>query len=144
MKFMQGDLGTDDVVRAMTSQRVAQELRVSAASIQRYAREGRIPFDVTPGGHRRYSVEEVRRALAGGRRTHVAAIVVSSGKVHLGAGPSVRTSSAEERQRELRAVESAARGAGGTRTTARRRAAKSSATAELFGHARRVLVATSR
>ena len=144
MKVMQDALGTNDVVRAMTSQRVARELRVSAASIQRYAREGRIPFDVTPGGHRRYSVEEVRRALAGGPRTHVAAIAVSSGKAHLGAGPSVQTSPAEERQRQLRAVESAARAAGGTRTTPRRRPAKSSATAELFRHARRVLVATSR
>lgn len=143
MKVMQGDLGTNDVVRAMTSQRVAQELRVSAASIQRYAREGRIPFDVTPGGHRRYSVEEVRQALASGPHTHVAAIAVSGGKVHLGAGTPVRTSPAEALQRELRAVESAARAAGGTRTSARRRAGKSSATAELFGHARRVLVATS-
>jgi hypothetical protein len=143
MKIMQGDLGPDDVMRAMTSQRVAQELRVSAASIQRYAREGRIPFDVTPGGHRRYSVEEVRRALAGGPRTHVTAIAVSGGKVHLGAGTPVRTSPAEGLQREVRTVESPARSAGGTRTTARRRAT-SSATAELFGHARRVLVATSR
>lgn len=128
----------------MTSQQVARELRVSPASIQRYAREGRVPFDVTPGGHRRYSVDEVRRALAGGPRTHVAPMVVSSGKVHVGAGSSVRTSSAEERQRELRAVESAARVPGGTGTTARRRPTAASATAELFGHARRVLVATSR
>src|SRR5216683_6294617 len=105
MKVMQGDRGTNDVMRAMTSQRVAQELRVSAASIQRYAREGRIPFDVTPGGHRRYSVEEVRRALARGPRTHVTAIAVSGGNVHLGAGPPVRTSPAEGLQRELRAVE---------------------------------------
>lgn len=144
MKTMQSEaLGTDEVVRAMTSQRVARELRVSAASIQRYAREGRIPFDVTPGGHRRYSVEEVRRALAGGHRTHVAAIAVSSGKIHLGAGAAVRTSPAEERQRGLRAVESA-QAAGGEPTATPRRATRSSATAELFGHARRVLVATGR
>ena len=143
MRVMQRDSETNDLMRAMTSQQVAQDLRVSPASIQRYAREGRIPFDVTPGGHRRYSVDEVRRALAGGVRTHLSAIGVSSGKVHLGAGTSVRTSPAEARQRELRAVDSADRAAAGTRTTARRRAAKS-ATAELFGHARRVLVATAR
>jgi hypothetical protein len=30
-----------------------------------YARDGRIPFDTTPGGHRRFDIEEVRTALAG-------------------------------------------------------------------------------
>lgn len=33
-----------------------------------YAREGRIPFDATPGGHRRFDIEEVRAALAGRQR----------------------------------------------------------------------------
>jgi excisionase family DNA binding protein len=48
---------------------VARALRVSADSIGRYAREGRIPFDTTPGGHRRFNIDEVRLALdlRGGR-----------------------------------------------------------------------------
>jgi hypothetical protein len=33
-----------------------------------YARNGRIPFDTTPGGHRRFDIEEVRTALAGRQR----------------------------------------------------------------------------
>ena len=40
------------------------------ATVQQYARNGRIPFDTTPGGHRRFDIEEVRVALAlrsGGR-----------------------------------------------------------------------------
>ena len=34
------------------------------ATIQRYARDGRIPFSETPGGHRRFDIEEVQSALA--------------------------------------------------------------------------------
>lgn len=88
-------------------------------------------------------MEEVRQALAGGSRNHLAALVASSGKVHLGEGAPVRTSPAEERQRGLRAVESARVTVPG-RTVIPDRATRSSATAELFGHARRVLVATGR
>jgi nucleoside phosphorylase len=31
--------------------------------VQRYAREGKVPFDQTPGGHRRFNLDEVRAAL---------------------------------------------------------------------------------
>ena len=52
----------------MTSGGVASALlvggvRLSAATVQRYAREGRIPARRTPGGRFRYDVEEVRAAL---------------------------------------------------------------------------------
>lgn len=129
--------------RTMTSQQVAQELRVSAASVQRYAREGRIPFDMTPGGHRRYSVEEVRSALAGGPRVHTSALPVSAGKLHLAAGAPVRTSLAEQHHRAVRAVQSGGTAAAGQAAGSRRRVTPS-ATAELLGQARRVLVATAR
>ena len=48
-----------------TTQRtlLASALRLSVDSIGRYAREGRIPFDQTPGGHRRFDLDEVRLAL---------------------------------------------------------------------------------
>ena len=39
-------------------------LGVSPATIQRYAREGLIPFATTAGGHRRFDVVQVREALA--------------------------------------------------------------------------------
>lgn len=49
--------------RTSEASEVAKALGLSADSIGRYAREGRIPFDVTPGGHRRFNVDEVRQAL---------------------------------------------------------------------------------
>lgn len=55
---------------------MALALGLSPDSIGRYAREGRIPFDLTPGGHRRYNVDEVRQALrpAPGSGTEVFAV----------------------------------------------------------------------
>lgn len=49
--------------RRLTSAQVARHLHVSAATVQRYAREGRVPFLITPGGRRRFDLEEVRQAL---------------------------------------------------------------------------------
>ena len=49
--------------RSATSQAVAAALNVQPTTVQRYARDGRIPFDVTPGGHRRFNVDEVRSIL---------------------------------------------------------------------------------
>lgn len=42
---------------------VAEALGVSAASVQAYARSGRIPFRKTPGGQYRYNLDEVREVL---------------------------------------------------------------------------------
>lgn len=52
--------------RAATTSEVAALLGLASATVQKYAREGRIPFDTTPGGHRRFNVEEVRAALSSG------------------------------------------------------------------------------
>ena len=49
--------------RSVTSKIVGAALNVSPATIQAYARNGRIPFSVTPGGHRRFDVAEVQAAL---------------------------------------------------------------------------------
>jgi hypothetical protein len=38
-------------------------LHVGPATVRKYARQDRIPFLTTPGGHRRYDIDEVRRAL---------------------------------------------------------------------------------
>lgn len=70
-------------------------LGISPATVQRYAREGRIPFSLTPGGHRRFDIDEVKRALGvreevdetaeprleerGGRPTATAVIVTALG-----------------------------------------------------------------
>ncbi len=39
-------------------------LHVKAATVRQYARAGRVPFDVTPGGHRRFDVDEVVQAMS--------------------------------------------------------------------------------
>jgi nucleoside phosphorylase/tetratricopeptide (TPR) repeat protein len=50
--------------RTAATSEVAAELGLAPATLQKYAREGRIPFDITPGGHRRFNTEEVRASLA--------------------------------------------------------------------------------
>lgn len=51
-------------IRSLSSKEVAVPLGLKPPTIQKYARDGRIPFSQTPGGHRRFSLEEVRDALA--------------------------------------------------------------------------------
>lgn len=41
----------------------AKALRISTETLRAYAEEGRIPFVSTPGGHRRYVIEDVKHAL---------------------------------------------------------------------------------
>ncbi len=50
--------------RTAATSEVAAVLGLAPATVQKYAREDRIPFGVTPGGHRRFDIEEVRAALA--------------------------------------------------------------------------------
>jgi excisionase family DNA binding protein len=52
---MNGELKTRDIARL---------LHVSEETVRQYAREGRIPFETTPGGHRRFDAVAVRTALA--------------------------------------------------------------------------------
>jgi len=52
-----------NVNRAAKTQDVAAALGVTENTVQLYSRENRIPFDRTPGGHRRYDIAEVRAAL---------------------------------------------------------------------------------
>lgn len=49
--------------RTATSSAVAAALGLRPATVQRYARNGQIPFDRTPGGHGRFNIDEVRAAL---------------------------------------------------------------------------------
>lgn len=60
---------------ALTSGALARELAarglpLSATTLQRYAREGRLPTRVTPGGHYRFDLDEVMAALSRTRSTH--------------------------------------------------------------------------
>jgi hypothetical protein len=51
-------------MRNRTSSQLARELGVSAGTIRYHARKHGLPFDTTPGGHRRYDIDEVRAVLA--------------------------------------------------------------------------------
>lgn len=53
------------VQRIATSGEVAKALNVSPATVQWHARKQHIPFDTTPGGHRRFDIAEVQLVLAG-------------------------------------------------------------------------------
>lgn len=52
--------------RTATTEEVARALNVGPATVRKYARERRVPFDTTPGGHRRFDVDEAVAALTGG------------------------------------------------------------------------------
>jgi excisionase family DNA binding protein len=52
---MSEDLKTRDIARL---------LHVSEETVRQYARDGRIPCETTPGGHRRFNADAVRAALA--------------------------------------------------------------------------------
>lgn len=48
----------------LTTAEVASRLRVSVATVNRYARDGDLPAIVLPGGQRRYRVEDVDALLS--------------------------------------------------------------------------------
>jgi hypothetical protein len=48
----------------LKSSDIAKELHVSEQTVRAYARDGLIPFVETPGGHRRYVLEDVLTALS--------------------------------------------------------------------------------
>lgn len=47
----------------VTTKKVAEVLRVSPETVRAYARDGLIPSEATPGGHRRFDLDAVRAAL---------------------------------------------------------------------------------
>lgn len=74
--------------RTQGTKEVAAALGVTASTVQLYSRDHRIPFDVTPGGHRRYNVDEVRASL----ENSTGSLLTSLGGPRIGAGvPVVRS-----------------------------------------------------
>lgn len=133
------------VSRTQYPKEVAATLGISVDSVARYAREGIIPFEVTPKGHRRYNVEEVRESLASALSPQPLRLGASpefqSGK--LVGGPEVQISPQSSLQEDLRAtrtVESAESPAEDI-TDGR---GSNSVFDEVLGHSRRVLVAAGR
>lgn len=51
--------------RFLTPREVATLFRVDPKTVSRWARDGKLPSVRTPGGHRRFSSQDVRQILAG-------------------------------------------------------------------------------
>jgi excisionase family DNA binding protein len=96
------------VARHATSIEVGVALGVSAATVARYARQGRLPFSTTPGGHRRFNIDEVRVALGRQAPVRVAAISTATAanrpRVRLGDAQPIGVSTAAFRREALRAT----------------------------------------
>ena len=73
---------------------VALALNVSTESLRMYAEDGRIPFVSTPGGHRRYILEDVKHALSMEKAAKIAPLEESE---HADRGPVSRRSDQEAR-----------------------------------------------
>lgn len=117
--------------RDRSSAQVARELGLAAPTVQKYAREGRVPYDVTPGGHRRFDLDEVRAALYTSSPGLRAAPLAPDGG--LGTGQPVAYSPAAAAERDIRAM---------VATDHDHEAGPPTALQKLFAHARRVLVTT--
>lgn len=133
------------VSRTHFPKEVATALGISVDTVGRYAREGIIPFEVTPKGHRRYDIEEVRDALASSLSSAPLRLVPPpelQGKKLVG-GPEVRVSPQSRLQEDLRATRTVewAESPADEPTDGR---SSDSVFDEVLGHARRVLVAAGR
>lgn len=118
---------------------------VSVDSIGRYAREGLIPFETTPKGHRRYNVDEVRVALsdlAGPSLDRLRASTTPR-QSRLVVGPPVTPSASALLREDLRATRTAPAVAPPA-LAADRGEVPEPALCEFLGHARRILVAAGR
>ncbi|MEX0835478.1 MAG: helix-turn-helix domain-containing protein [Nitriliruptor sp.] len=119
-------------MRDQTTKQIADALGLAPSTVQKYARDGHVLHDMTPGGHRRFNLEEVRAALfeeASSLRRP--ALALDGG---LGTGEAVTFSEAAAAERDIRAlVALPEQGPSPERT----------ALEDLFGTARRVLVSTA-
>ena len=120
-----------NVQRNMSTKQVAAALNVTESTVQLYSRESRIPFSKTPGGHRRYDLDEVLGALA----EETAALAPPLRGNGLGAGaPVVRS--------RMHAMDTARRAVVGEHLEpATQDKAAEPAVLTLIDHSRRVLVA---
>jgi hypothetical protein len=119
--------------RTATTKQVAAALGVKATTVQLYSRQHRIPFGLTPGGHRRYDVDEVLGVL---RATTDPSALTPMTEPGLGAGEVFDRSTMATMDTERRSI------AGETFAGSKQAPApERSAALDLIGHSRRVLVA---
>ncbi len=65
--FGNGGLPTGIGERLLRTCDVALLFQVSERTVSEWARRGRVPWVRTPGGHRRYPAEQIRKLLVEGR-----------------------------------------------------------------------------
>jgi excisionase family DNA binding protein len=61
----------------LTSTKLGKEIGLTKKTVNRLAKEGRIPSIVLPSGHRRFNVEEVKAALS----TDLASVLIDPAEV---------------------------------------------------------------
>lgn len=59
-------MNKDDIVKLLTPGEVAKRFRVDPKTVTRWAKAGKLPCTITPGGHRRYPAEFVDELVAKG------------------------------------------------------------------------------
>lgn len=122
-----------DMARTATTKQVAAALGVKETTVQLYSRQNRVPFDRTPGGHRRYDVDEVLAAL--GRDGAPQSRLTPIAPTGLGAGVVTTRSALADMDARRRAVSGEVLEGAETDTAA------ASAAVSLIEHSRRILVA---
>ena len=70
--MMPGEGSADD--RLLTPSEVAEMFRVNPKTVTRWARTGRLQAIKTIGGHRRYRLSEVRKAVEAANETRIAPV----------------------------------------------------------------------
>lgn len=119
-------------MRDQTTKQIADAIGLAPSTVQKYARDGRIPHDLTPGNHRRFDLEEVREVLYAPVSSLSSAPLPWHGG--LGTGEPVVYSPAAAAERDTRAL---------VALPDRDSAPERTALEDLFGSARRVLVSTA-
>lgn len=132
-------------VRNTPPRDVANSVGVSVDSIGRYAREGLIPFETTPKGHRRYNVDEVLAALSDLEGPSLSRMRTSTAprQSRLALGPPVNPSASALLREDLRATRTAPADTVQTWLTDAGEVPEP-ALCGFLDHARRILVAAGR
>ena len=90
------------MTRDQTAAQIGRELGLAAGTVRKYARERRIPCDLTAGGHRRFNLEEVSEALYGHAPSLCSAPLVPD--AGLGTGEPVTYSPSAAAERDTKAL----------------------------------------
>lgn len=96
----------DLIKRDLIASKLANALNLSADTVGRYAKEGKIPFEKTPGGHRRFNLEEVKTALEASKSSSISGMRFPGELVFdpLAVGPDLPVSASARLRAKIRAT----------------------------------------